>query len=78
VATTNSFVAKFRGEVFLRFHAVAVNFTAECGIDCLACYDEFFKNNSLGMKENDAHALHFVLHLYRLFGLSEFGLSVCG
>jgi hypothetical protein len=28
------------------------NFTVVCGIDCLACKDEFFMNNSLDVKEN--------------------------
>jgi hypothetical protein len=43
------------------------NVTAVYEIDCLACQDEFFVNNSLDVKENDEHALDFALHLSRLF-----------
>jgi hypothetical protein len=32
-ATASYFVAKFRGEVFAHFYAVALNVTAVCGID---------------------------------------------
>jgi hypothetical protein len=53
------FVAKVRGEVFAHFHALAVNVTVVCGIDCLACQDEFFVNNPLDVKGNYEHALHF-------------------
>jgi hypothetical protein len=35
-------------------------------------------NNPFDVKENDEHTLHFALHLYRLFGLGEFGLSAYG
>jgi hypothetical protein len=66
-ATATSFAAKVRGEVFAYFHAVAVNVTAVCGIDCLACQDIFFVNNPLNVKQNDEHALYFALHLSCLF-----------
>jgi hypothetical protein len=39
----------------------------------LAYQDKFFVNNPLDVKENDEHALEFVLHLSRFFGLSENG-----
>jgi hypothetical protein len=32
-------------------HISPRNVTAVCGIDCLACQDEFFVNNPLGVKE---------------------------
>jgi hypothetical protein len=35
------------------------NTTAVCGIDCLACQDEFFMNSPLDFKENDEHVLAF-------------------
>jgi hypothetical protein len=41
--------------------------TVVCGIDCLACQDEFFINNPLDVKENDEHALDFALQLLRIF-----------
>jgi hypothetical protein len=40
----------------------------------LACQDELFMSNPLDVKVNDEHASDFVLHLSRLFDLSEFGL----
>jgi hypothetical protein len=43
------------------------NITVVCGIDSLACQDEFFVNNLLGVKENDEHALDFALHMSCLF-----------
>jgi hypothetical protein len=33
-------------------------------------------NNPLDVKETDEHALDFALHVFRLFGLGEFGLYV--
>jgi hypothetical protein len=33
----------------------------------LACQDEFFMKSPLDVKENDEHALNFVLHLSRTF-----------
>jgi hypothetical protein len=66
-ATASSFVAKVWGEVFAHFHSVAIKVTVVCGIDCLACQDEFFVNNPLDAEENDEHALNFALHLSRLF-----------
>jgi hypothetical protein len=69
-ATASSFVAKVRGEVFAHFHEVAVKVTVVCGIDCLACQDEFFVNNPFEVKENNEHSLDFVFHLYRLFSVS--------
>jgi hypothetical protein len=62
-ATAISFIAKARGEVFARFHVVAVKLTVVCRLDCLACQDEFFMNSLLNVKENNEHALDFVLDL---------------
>jgi hypothetical protein len=36
-----------------------------CDIGSFACQDESFVNNPLDGKENDEHALEFVLHLHR-------------
>jgi hypothetical protein len=58
-ATSGSFVAKFRREVIAHFHVVAVKV---CGIDCMACQDEFFVKNPANVKEDDEHALDFSLH----------------
>jgi hypothetical protein len=53
--------------------------TVMCGMSVRpACQDEFFENNPLDVKENDDHALDFTFHLYHLFSLCEFGLSVYG
>jgi hypothetical protein len=60
---TTSLIAKVRGEVFAHVHAVAVEITLECGLDCLACQDKFFVNNPLDVKGSDERALH----LCRLF-----------
>jgi hypothetical protein len=62
-----SFVAKFRGEVFAHFQAIALKIILICRIDCLAFQDEIFVSNPLDAKENDEHALDFALHLSRLF-----------
>jgi hypothetical protein len=43
------------------------NVTIICGIDCLACQDEFFVKNPSDVKENDEHALDYALHLSHLF-----------
>jgi hypothetical protein len=66
-ATASSFVAKVRGKVFSHFQAVAVKVAVVCGIDRLACQDEFFANSPPDVKENDEHALDFGLLLSRLF-----------
>jgi GGDEF domain-containing protein len=50
-STANSFVAKIRGEVSAHFHEIPENITVECGIDCFACQNEFFTNNTLDVKE---------------------------
>jgi hypothetical protein len=56
-ATASSFVTKVsRFEVFARFQAFAINVTAVCRIDCLACHYEFFMNIPFDVKENDEHA----------------------
>jgi hypothetical protein len=52
-------------------HAVTVKVTGVCGIDCLACQDQFFVNSPLDIKENDEHAHDVALHL--LLG----GLLLC-
>jgi hypothetical protein len=44
----------------------------------LTCQGELFVNNPIDVKENYEHALGFALHLSRLFGLGEFGLSMYG
>jgi hypothetical protein len=41
--------------------------SSQCGIDCLACQDDFFANNPLDVKENYEHAPDFALHMSRLF-----------
>jgi hypothetical protein len=46
------------------------NVVAICGIDCLACRDEFFVNNLRDVKENDDHALNFAFHLSQIFCFS--------
>jgi hypothetical protein len=66
-ATASSFVAKIPSEVFAHFHAVAVKVTVVCGIDCLACQDEFYMNDPLDVEENFDHDLDFALRLSRLF-----------
>jgi hypothetical protein len=52
--------------------------TVVCRIDSLVCQDEFFVNNPLDVKENDEHALGFVIHLSRLhaFQTSVYDLFV--
>jgi hypothetical protein len=75
-ATASSFAAKVRDEFFAHVHAVAVNVTVICEIDCLACQDEFFVINPLDAKENDEHAFTLLFTCLALFGLGEFGLSV--
>jgi hypothetical protein len=69
-ATACSFVAEVRGEVFAHLHAVAVKVAVMCGIDWLACQDEFFMNDHLDVKGNDEHALDFALQLSRRFSVS--------
>jgi hypothetical protein len=54
-AKATSFVAKVWGEVFTHFNAVTVQVTVVCGSD-----------NPPYVKENDEHALDYVLHLPRL------------
>jgi hypothetical protein len=53
--------------------------TVVCGIDCLACQDEFFfmANNPLNVKENVELALDFALYITCLafFDVSVFGLA---
>jgi hypothetical protein len=49
-----------------------------CGIDCLACQDEFFMNNRFDGKENDEHALTLLFKCHAFYGFGEFGLSVYG
>jgi hypothetical protein len=43
------FVANFRGEVFAKFHTVAVKFTLVLGIYCLVCRYEFFVRKIMSM-----------------------------
>jgi hypothetical protein len=78
-ATVGSFVAKVRGEVFVHFHAVPINLQSTQYANCffLPSKGKLFVNNFLYIKENDYHALDFVLQLSRLlfFGLGEFGRS---
>jgi hypothetical protein len=47
------------------------NVTVVCGIDCLACQDEFFVDNPPYVKGKYEHALDFALQLCRLFSVSE-------
>jgi hypothetical protein len=69
-ATTSTFAAKVRREVFAHFMHSPYNVIVVGGIDCLAFQEEFFVNNLIDVKENDEHSLAFVLHLPRLFSLS--------
>jgi hypothetical protein len=57
-ATASSLIAKFRGEIFVPIHAVAVKGQVVCGIDCLASQDEL-SVNSPSMLKYDEHALLF-------------------
>jgi hypothetical protein len=66
-ATASSSVAKVRSEVFAYIMKSPSNVTAVCGIDSLACQDEFFVIFPFEVNENDEHALDFVLHLSLLF-----------
>jgi hypothetical protein len=68
-AMANSSVTKFRGEVFTHYYAAI---TVVCGIDCLACQDEFFMGNPIDIKENDEHDLDFLFACLAFFGLCEF------
>jgi hypothetical protein len=43
------------------------NITVVCGIDCLACQDEFFMKNTLDVEESDDHTPGFSLGLSCLF-----------
>jgi hypothetical protein len=65
----NTFVTNVQGEVFANVQAVAVKLHRLCGIDCLACEEEFFMKNPLDVKENE-NALDFSLLLSRLFSVS--------
>jgi hypothetical protein len=51
VATASSFVTKVRRDVFADFHTVTIKRHTVCGIDCLACRDEFFVNNPWMLKK---------------------------
>jgi hypothetical protein len=74
-STASSFVAKVWGEFFAHFYSVAIKVTVVCGIDCLACQDEFFVNNPLDVEESDEHALNFALFTcLAFFGLGDVGL----
>jgi hypothetical protein len=46
-----------QGEVFTYFHTVAIKVKVVCGIDSLACQDEFSVNDLLDVNENYEHAL---------------------
>jgi hypothetical protein len=77
--TSSSCVTKVRDEVPAHVHAFDIKVTEVCGIDCLACQDEFFVNNSFGVKENNEHALETLLFIYlAFFGLGEIEPSVYG
>jgi hypothetical protein len=65
------FYRQIRNKVFAHVRAIAVNVTAVCEIDRLACQDEFFVHNVLDVKENYEHALDFALHLPRFFSVSS-------
>ena len=56
-----SLLAKVLGDILARFHAV------EPRIQSLACWDKFFVNNPLDIKEGDDHALEIAFHLSGLF-----------
>jgi hypothetical protein len=65
-AIASYFFTKVRDEVFVHFHAVALNVTVVCRIDKVAYRDEFLVNNSLKIKENYEHALDFAPQMSRL------------
>jgi hypothetical protein len=58
-ATASSFVATAQVDVFAHFQAV----TAVCGIDCLACQEEFFANNPL----EQVQGLRLTQHWFEYF-----------
>jgi hypothetical protein len=62
-ATASTFVTKVLGEVFANFQAFAVNYQ-----ELIVWPDRtnFFMDEPLNVKKN-VHALHFALHLSRLF-----------
>jgi hypothetical protein len=57
-------LAKYRGEVFAQFEAVALK---RHRTDCVACNGEFFVNFPFDVKENYEHAFDIALHLSFLF-----------
>jgi hypothetical protein len=67
-ATVRSFVAK----VCAHFHAVTVNVTVVCEIDCSACQDMFFVNSPLDVKEIMSMILSLLLTGVTFFTLNEF------
>jgi hypothetical protein len=75
-ATASSFVTNIRGEVFAHFNTVTVNVTVVCEIDCLACQDEFFVNNTLDVRKMMSMPLSLLFTCLTIFGLGKFGLSV--
>jgi hypothetical protein len=77
-ATAGSFVIKAWVKSSNIFTQLPQNATIVCGIDCLACQDEFFENNLLDVKENYEHAVVLALHISHFFGLSEFWTYVYG
>jgi hypothetical protein len=76
-ATTSYFVAKFGAQSSHILAQSPQNVTVVCGIDCLACQDEFFMNNPF-----NAQMMSMLLTLLftslAFFGFGEFGLSVYG
>jgi hypothetical protein len=66
-ATASSFIPKVRGKVFAHFHAVDAKCNRSMQNWRFGRQDEFFVNNPLDVKENDEHALDFVLHLSHRF-----------
>jgi hypothetical protein len=67
IARASSFVVKVREEVSTHFTQSPSNVTVVCRVDCLACQDEFFVNNTLDAKEHYERCLDCALHLSCLF-----------
>jgi hypothetical protein len=79
-ATASSLSSNFGVKSSHIFTQTPSNDTVVCGINCLACQDEFLVKNPLDIKENDEHSLDLEFQLSRLFGLGEFefGFSLYG
>ena len=68
------FLPKFGATSSHVFTQSPQNFAVELGIHSLACWDKFFVNNPLDVKESDDPALGVAFPLSCLFGLGDVGL----